>query len=133
MFSLVCLYGASGQTAYRVREVENPAFRPSQIFFRFEDIGSAPFVELKRRFAFAEPVKGVEDEFERILRLRQWIFQRLKVDESKPGPPLDAISILAQGPSGGPFECTHAMLAQNAVLNAMGYVTRCLQPGPGGE
>ena len=133
IFSIVWLSAASGQATYRLREVENPLFRPSQIFFRFEDIASAPFVELKRRFAFAESVKGVEDEFERILRLRQWIFQRLKVDESKPGPPLDAISILAQGPSGGPFECTHAMLAQNAVLNAMGYVTRCLQPGPGGE
>jgi hypothetical protein len=124
---------ASGQAKYNVRPVENPQFRPSQIFFRFEDIASPPFVELRRRFAFVESVKGVEDEFERILRLRQWIFNTLKVDEKKPNPPLDAISILAQGPSGGPFECTHAMIAQNAVMNAMGYVSRVLQPGPGQE
>ncbi|MCW5979112.1 MAG: hypothetical protein KIT09_13635 [Bryobacteraceae bacterium] len=125
--------GAAGQAKYAVRPVENPEFRPSQIFFRFEDIASPPFDELRRRFPFAETVKGVEDEFERILRLRHWIFTTLKVDNSKPNPPMDAISILAQGPSGGPFECSHAMLAQNAVMNAMGYVTRCLQPGPGGE
>ena len=124
---------APGQAKYVVRPVENPQFRPSQIFFQFEDITSPPFVELSRRFAFAESVKGSEDEFERILRLRNWIFNTLKVDSSKPNPPLDAISILAQGPSGGPFECTHAMIAQNAVMNAMGHVTRCLQPGPGGE
>ena len=120
-----------GQSNYTVRPVENPQFRPSQIFFRFEDISFAPFVELRRRFPFAEKVKGIEDEFERILYLRHWIFSTLKVDASKPGPPMDAISILAQGPSGGPFECSHSMIVQNAVMNAMGYVTRCLQPGPG--
>jgi hypothetical protein len=124
---------AAGQGKYLVRRVENPQFRPSQIFFRFEEIAAPPFLELKRRFAFAEAVKGIEGEFERILRLRKWIFDTLKVDPSKPGPPLDAISILAQGPSGGPFECSHAMIAQNAVMNAMGYVARCLQPGPGQE
>ena len=126
-------HDASAQSKYTVRPVDNPQFRPSQIFFRFEDITSPPFVELKRRFAFADSVAGVEDEFDRILRLRNWVFTRLKVDDSKPNPPLDAISILTQGPSGGPFECTHAMIAQNAVMNAMGYVSRVLQPGPGGE
>jgi hypothetical protein len=124
---------ASGQAKYAVRPVENPQFRPSQIFFRFEDIASAPFVELRSRFAFVQAVEGIDDEFARILRLRHWIFNTLKVDPSKPNPPLDAMSILAQGPSGGPFECTHAMIVQNAVMNAMGYVTRCLQPGPGQE
>lgn len=128
---LFCAGHAAAQAKYTVRPVENPQFRPSQIFFRFEDIRSAPFDELRRRFAFAEAVKGVEGEFERILRLRQWMFNTLKVDASKPNPPMDAISILAQGPSGGPFECAHAMIVQNAVMNAMGYVTRCLQPGPG--
>lgn len=129
----IALAQAAGQGRYVVRPVENPEFRPSQIFFQFEDITSPPFEDLRRRFAFADAVKDVDAEFERILRLRQWIFQRLKVDNSKPNPPLDAISILEQGPSGGPFECTHAMLTQNAVMNAMGYVTRCLQPGPGQE
>jgi len=125
--------GASGQTKYVARAVANPEFRPSQIFFRFENISSPAFDELRRRFPFAEVVKGVDDEFERILLLRHWIFTTLKVDPSKPNPPMDAISILARGPSGGPFECSHAMIAQNAVMNAMGYVTRCLQPGPGQE
>lgn len=124
---------AIGQAKYVVRPVVNPQFRQSQIFFRFEDITSPAFDELIRRFPFAESVKGIEDEFEQILRLRNWIFNTLKVDPSKPGPPLDAISILAQGPLGGPFECSHAMIAQNAVMNSMGYVTRCLQPGPGQE
>jgi hypothetical protein len=122
---------ATGQARYTVRPVDNPPFRPSQIFFRFEDIESPRFDELRSRFAFARTVQGIDDEFERILRLRHWIFNTLKVDSSKPGPPLDAISILAQGPSGGPFECSHAMIAQNAVMNSMGHVTRCLQPGPG--
>ena len=124
---------AAGETRYVVREVANPEYRRSQIFYRFEDISSAPFVELRRRFSLAAAVKGSSDEFERILLLRVWIFGMLKVDPSKPNPPMDAISILEQGPSGGPFECSHAMIVQNAVMNAMGYVTRCLQPGPGGE
>jgi hypothetical protein len=133
MIAGVALRDAAGQAKYVVRTVENPPFRQSQIFFQFENITAPPFAELKRRFPFAESVQGVEGEFERILRLRQWIFNTLKVDNSKPNPPMDAISILAQGPSGGPFECSHTMIAQNAVMNAMGYVTRCLQPGPGGE
>jgi hypothetical protein len=124
---------ATAQAKYTVRPIENPQFRPSQIFFRFEDIASPPFDELRRRFAFGETVKGIEDEFERMLRLRHWIFKTLKVDPTKPSPTMDAISILAQGPSGGPFECSHAMIAQNAVMNSMGYVARCLQPGPGQE
>jgi hypothetical protein len=128
---LILTNDAAAQRKYTVRPVDNPEWRPSQIFFRFEDISSSPFRELGRRFAFAEAVTDVNDEFTRILRLRHWIFNTLKVDATKPGPPLDAISILAQGPSGGPFECTHAMIAQNAVMNAMGYVTRTLQPGPG--
>jgi hypothetical protein len=123
----------TGQEKYVVRSIENPQFRPSQIFFRFEDITSPNFVELRRRFDFAQSVKGIDDEFQRILRLRNWIFNTLRVDQTKPNPPLDAISILAQGPAGGPFECTHAMITQNAVMNAMGYVSRCLQPGPGQE
>jgi hypothetical protein len=124
---------ARAQTGYRLRDAANPEFRPDQLFFRFEDITSPPFAELRRRFPYAEAVTGVEDEFQRILLLRHWIFKTLKKDFSKPDPPHDAISILAQGPSGGPFECTHATICQNAVMNAMGYVTRCLNAGPGGE
>jgi hypothetical protein len=124
---------AAAASPYVVRPAANPPFRPSQVFFRFEDIASPAFVELRRRFLFAEAVKDEQDEFARILLLRRWIFQTLKVDFTRPDPPHDAISILAQGPSGGPFECSHAMIAQNAVMNAMGYLTRCLQPGPGQE
>jgi hypothetical protein len=123
----------AAQPKYVVRQVANPEFRPSQVFFQFENITSPPFDELRRRFPFAEAVKGVDDEFERILLLRHWLFTTLKVDMTKPDPPHDAISILTQGPSGGPFECSHAMIVQNAVLNAMGHVTRCVQAGPGGE
>lgn len=128
--SVVCS-AAAGQTGYVVRKTANPEFRPSQVFYRFEDIASPPFDELRRRFALADVVKGTDDEFARILLLRHWIFTTLKVDATKPQPPMDAISILAQGPSGGPFECSHCMIVQNAVMNAMGYLTRCLQPGPG--
>ena len=131
--ALSAVGSAAAQGRYVVRAAGGPEFRPSQVFFRFEDISAPPFQELRRRFPFAEAVKGVDDEFARILLLRHWIFTTLKVDFSKPNPPADAISILAQGPSGGPFECSHAMIAQNAVMNAMGYVTRCLQAGPGGE
>src|SRR5690349_9805752 len=104
VFLSACAGGVAAQSKYVVRPLANPQFRPSQIFFKFEDISSPPFEELTRRFAFAESVLGVEDEFERILRLRHWIFRTLKVDPSKPNPPMDAISILAQGPTGGPFE-----------------------------
>jgi hypothetical protein len=125
--------GASAQAKYVVRDSGNPALRPSQLFFRFEDIASPPFQKLRREFDFAGAVAGVDDEFRRILLLRHWIFTTLKKDFSRPDPPHDAISILRQGPSGGPFECSHAMIVQNAVMNAMGYVTRCLNAGPGGE
>ena len=39
---------------YIIRDAANPEFRPSQLFFGFEDITSPPFEELRRRFAFAE-------------------------------------------------------------------------------
>ncbi len=41
-------------------------------------------------------------------------------------------SILDNALKGSGYHCGHYMVVQNAIMNAYGYVTRCLGAGPGG-
>jgi len=119
--------------AYQVVSVQNPVYRPNELFPAQEDITSPRFEEVRNKYRLDEVIAGGQDEFTRILLLRQWVHKQLVVDRSKPVPGNDALAYLAEGPKGAAYSCGHHMIALNAVLNAMGYVTRCLNAGPGGK
>jgi len=123
---------AEGVT-YRVVSVDNPVYRPNELFPAQEDITSPRFEEVRSKYPLDEVIAGEEDEFRCILRLRQWVHKRLVVDRAKPVPGGDALVYLAEGPKGAAYSCGHHMIALNAVLNAQGYVTRCLNAGAGGK
>jgi hypothetical protein len=122
-----------GAGTYRVVQVENPAYRPNELFLAYEDISSPRFEEVRTQYKLAEVLASEQDELKRILLLRHWVHGRLVVDTSKAVPAGDALVYLAEGPKGAAYSCGHQMVVENAVLNAMGYVARCVLAGAGGK
>lgn len=112
---------------------ENPACRMSEFFVSFEDLRSPRFEELNERYGLDDVAGDEKDEFKRILRLRHWTRGRMKVGSPVTPTRGDAFAILEAAGKGGQFQCGQFMVVQNAVMNAQGYVTRCLGAGPGGE
>ena len=111
----------------------NPAFIPNTVFVSHEDLASPKFAALKEKYQLDTIFHGETDEFKRILLLRNWIRSKIRIDDIGPYPgDGSAESILDYGLKGYGFHCGHYMLVQNAIMNAYGYVTRCLGAGPGG-
>lgn len=115
----------------RVVAVENPAYRQNELFTSFEDISSPRFQVIRDSYPLAKLIASEQDEFQRILLLRNWVHKQLVIDKSKPVPEGDALVYLAEGPKGAAYSCGHQEVALNATLNAMGYVTRCVFSGAG--
>lgn len=112
--------------------VKNPVYRPNTVFGSHEDLRSPKFEELRVKYRLEEAVKGETDDFKRILLLRHWLHERVVVDKKGVEPPeADALHTLEEGPKGGRYSCGHMSVALNAVLNAMGHVTRIVLSGPG--
>lgn len=109
-----------------------PVCRPNKVFASHEDLRAPKFAELRAAYKLDEAVKDEKDEFRRILLLRRWLHERVLVRSEGPEPPAaDALRTLEEGPKGGRYHCAHMSVALNAVLNAMGHVTRIVLAGPG--
>jgi hypothetical protein len=130
-FVLGGLHAAKGE--YLIVGTQNPAYRANTVFSAPEDLTSPRFAGLVDRYKLNDVVKGETDEFRRILLLRNWLNRHLVIDQKRPAAEGDALKILEEGPKGGRYSCGHFEAAQNAVMNAMGYVTRCVLSGPDGE
>jgi hypothetical protein len=119
---------------YHEVAADNLAFVPDSVFVSYEDLGSPKFAALKEKYQLDTIFHGETDELKRILLLRHWIRSKIRIDDIGPYPgDGSAESILDEGLKGHGFHCGHYMLVQNAVMNAYGYVTRCLGAGPGGR
>ena len=121
------------RSEYRIVESDNPVFRGNELFVSQEDLNSERFPALIQRYRLDEVVADEPNEFQRILLLRGWIKRHIAINNENPTQTSgDAFGILDAALKGGGFHCGHFMVVQNAVLNAFGYVTRCLGVGPGG-
>lgn len=113
---------------------DNLGFVPNTVFVSDEDLASSKFAALKAKYQLDTIFHGETDELKRILLLRHWIRSRIRIDDIGPYPgDGSAESILDYGLKGYGFHCGHYMAVQNAIMNAYGYVTRCLGAGPGGR
>jgi hypothetical protein len=128
LFALGC-----NQKSYYVKNVDNPEFRGNTAFVSFEDVTLPKFEALKVKYKIDTVFHGEQDEFKRILLLRNWIRKIIKINDYCKSYPGDGSpeSILDEALKGQGFHCGHFMVVQNAVMNAYGYVTRCLGSGPG--
>lgn len=117
---------------YHEVNVDNPEFNPNTAFVGYEDLNSPKFKALKEKYQLDTIFHNETDELKRILLLRNWIKKIIKIDNNGPYPGNGSPeSILDEALKGHGFLCQHYMAVQNAVMNAYGYVTRCLGCGEG--
>lgn len=115
-------------------KVDNPVFYANTAFKSNEDLTSPRFKALKEKYQLDTIFHGETDELKRILLLRNWIRSVIKINDPGPHPGDGSCeSILDYALKGNGYHCGHFMVVQNAVMNAYGYVTRCLGAGPGGQ
>jgi hypothetical protein len=132
LFILVTML-ACRQKTYHVVEIENPEYRKNVAFVSSEDLSDPRFNSLRTKYQLDTIFHGEQDEFKRILLLRDWIKHTISInDYGDPYPGNgSAEGILDAALSGQGFHCGHFMTVQNAIMNSYGYVTRCLGSGPG--
>jgi len=121
------------ERSYVVVEAQNPVYRANTLFSAPEDLTSPRFAGLVDRYKLNDVIRGETDEFRRILLVRNWLNRHIVINRNKPAVEGDALKMLEEGPKGGRYSCAHFEAAQNAVMNALGYVTRCVLSGPDGE
>lgn len=127
------IVGCDNNKTFVEVKANNPAFNPNTAFESYENLTNPKFAALKAKYQTDTIFHGETDELKRILLLRNWI--RSVVPINDPGPhPGDGSpeSILDHALKGNGYHCGHYMVVQNAIMNAYGYVTRCLGAGPGG-
>jgi calcineurin-like phosphoesterase family protein len=132
LIALVSLVIGCKTPPFHEVKVDNPVFIPDTAFLSFEDLGSPKFAALKEKYQLDTVFHGEQNELKRILLLRNWIRSHISINDPGPHPgDGSAESIIDEGLKGHGFHCGHFMVVQNAVMNAYGYVTRCLGAGPG--
>lgn len=130
---MISIAGCDNKKTFVEVKTDNPAFNPNTAFESYENLTNPKFAALKAKYQTDTIFHGETDELKRILLLRNWI--RSVVPINDPGPhPGDGSpeSILDHALKGNGYHCGHYMVVQNAIMNAYGYVTRCLGAGPGG-
>ena len=121
------------QKPFTVVHSGDSAYVENTVFSSFEDLTSPKFVALKTKYQIDTVFHGEEDEFKRMLILRNWIRSLVNIGDFEDEYPGDGYAdrILDAGLKGQGFHCGHYMIVQNAVMNSYGYVTRCVGAGPG--
>lgn len=128
----VLFQACDGNKNFHQIAVANPKMIPNTVFSGFEDLHSPKFEALKTKYQTDTIFHGETDELKRILLLREWIRNHISIDNKGPYPGCgSAECILDEAIKGHGFHCGHYMVVQNALMNAYGYVTRCLGAGEG--
>jgi len=123
---LVLLTGCSERKFHAVA-ISNVPFIPDTAFAGYEDLSMPKFQALKEKYRLDTIFHGETGELQRILLLRNWISKTIRIDNTGPYPGDGSPgSILDEALKGHGFHCGHYTEVQNAVLNAYGYITRCL-------
>lgn len=121
------------QKPYHSVKVENPVYRANTVFVSHEDMTSPKFDSLREKYQLDTIFHGEKDELKRILLLRNWIRKVIRISDFEDHYPGRSYpqGILDAALKGHGFHCGHFMIVQNAIMNAYGYVTRCIGAGPG--
>ncbi|HUQ67730.1 MAG TPA: transglutaminase domain-containing protein [Flavitalea sp.] len=116
-----------------MEDTSNPMFRNNTAFESYEDLSLQKFDSLRQKYQTDTIFHGEQDEFKRVLLLRDWIRKVIHIQDYGDPYPGDGYAerILDAAIKGQGFHCGHYMVVQNAIMNAYGYVTRCIGSGPG--
>ena len=132
IIAFIFLLVSCRQRTYELR-TDFPFPEQNIAFEGYEDISLPRFDSLRIKNHLDTIFHGETDEFKRILLLRNWIRQKIPIDDyGDPYPGNDhPQGIIDAAAAGHGFHCGHYMIVQNGIMNAYGYVTRCLGSGPG--
>lgn len=131
--AFVLLLSCNEKKSFHLVKVKNPEFVPNTVFKSYEDLTNPKFAALKEKYQLDTIFHGETDELKRILLLRNWIRSVISINDPGPHPGDGSCeSILDNALKGNGYHCAHFMVVQNAIMNAYGYVARCLGAGPGG-
>lgn len=123
MFMVSCSTGK----AYHEVKVNNPEFIPDTAFVGQEDLSSPKFKALKEKYQLDTIFHGETNELKRILLLRHWIHEAIRIDDYGPYAGNGSVeSTIDEALKGHGFHCGYFSSVQNAILNAYGYVTRSI-------
>lgn len=112
---------------FQVVHSDNPSFIENSVFNASENLADPKFQSLKSKYQLDTIFSGEKDELKRILLLRHWIHKKIKIDDYGPYKGNGSVeSILDEALKGHGFHCGFFSSVQNAVVNAYGYITRCL-------
>jgi hypothetical protein len=127
------VFGCGKKEPFTVVQVDEPVFVENTAFKVFEDLNSPRIKEFKEKYQLDTVFHGEQDEFKRMIILRNWIRSVIQIGDFEDEYPGDGYAdrIVDAGLKGQGFHCGHYMIVQNAVMNSYGYVTRCLGAGPG--
>ena len=133
VFFVLCV--SCTQPPFHQVQADNPPYRTNTVFKDFEDLSSPKFQALKDKYQLDTIFHGEQDEFKRVLLLRNWIRKVIEIDNFAKNYPGEgqAEGILDAALKGHGFQCGHYMIVQNAVMNAYGYLTRCIGAGEGSD
>ncbi len=133
LISILLMAGCSGKKPMSQVAIDNPPFIENTAFTSFEDLSSPKFKSLREKYQLDTVFHGEQDEFRRMLFLRDWIRKVIQISDFEESYPGDDFTegILDAALAGQGFHCGHYMIVQNAVMNSYGYVTRCIGAGPG--
>ena len=131
--AIIILFVNCSTRSYYCEKVDNPVFKPNEVFKSYEDLSSPKFSHLITKYRLDTIFHGETDEFKRILLLRHWIKSVISINDFGDPYPGDGYTegILDASLKGQGFHCGHFMTVQNGIMNAFGYVTRTLGAGPG--
>jgi len=118
---------------YKLIPVDNPEYRANTRFLKQEHITSERFKEILRLYKLDQLIAAEKDEFKQMLMLRHWLHEHIVADKSKPAVGDETLAFLREGPKGGAYHCGHFSKAQTAVMNSVGFVSRRILCGPGGQ
>jgi len=105
--------------------IENRPIATSKLTYAWQDYDNRRAVEFRQRNGLEQIVAGAASDWEALLRLRQWVFTRIK--SGNPSlPSADPFHIVAGAEAGGTFYCTYYAYLFVAACGALGYSARHL-------
>lgn len=119
--------GCGESRSFQTVDTGNPVFIDNTIFDNSENISDSKFAALKSKYQLDSIFHSEKDELKKILLLRHWIHEKMKIDDYGPYAGNGSVeNTLDEALKGNGFHCGFFSSVQNAVLNAYGYVTRSI-------
>ncbi len=92
--------------------------------FHWDNPSRPELVDLREKYDLAKVVESGKNDFDKILLLKQWVFEKLPYGKNPKKTYHKASEILADSDNGGEFYCSHYAQVFMECANALGFTAR---------